>query len=241
MAGGVSVVGTGNRVVAVGGEFLAADLLPAFSTAHAAADADAVALTFVAAVVADIFGVNGGRLKAVFAFGFGLFGSGNQTAFEPGVFCNIHLETVVAGKQSALAGGAGMVGFEAAVFGAAAGGKAVTYGNLDFALVVFAVVNGGILRAGYAEALGIEVYAFAEYLRAFDGGMAAAADLCAAFAAAYAAVAVSGIVAVSPAFAVIAAGGNAQAYAAVNGNGNACIESCPAAAAAFLVCFLCGM
>lgn len=211
--------------------------LPEALAAHAAAKADAVAFALVAAVVLDIAVAEYACLKAVSACGFGCFARGDDTAFQFGVLFYIHLEAVVAGKQPALAADAQVVGFEGAVLGAAGGAEAVACGYLGFDAVVFAFVNGAVLRAGDAEAAAVKADAAAEHLYAFDGGVPAALDSGVALAAAYAAVAVADALSFAFAFAVVAAGGNAEGDAAVEAEGDAGVPAGFAAAAVFLLLF----
>ena len=202
---------------------------------EAAGGADAEAGAAVAAVVLDIAVGEGGRLKAVAVFGFGFFGGGDKAAFEIGVLLHIHPIAAIAGEEAALFGHRSMVGADLAVAEIAAAGHAVAHGDLGAALILAALVIGAVLQAFDVEALRIELDAAAEHLRAFEGGAAAALQGGGALAAADMAAEVGGFVAVAIAFAVVAAGGDAERDAVAEIERHAGIEAGLAVVALLLV------
>ena len=113
-----------------------------------------------------------------------------------------------------------MVGAALAAAVATAGAKAVAYGDLRGHVFLFAAEGGGVLYAFDIEIGGIKLYAFTDQLRALQGGVAAAVHKGLAAAAADMAVQVGGFVAVAVAFAVVAAGGKAEADAVIESKGN---------------------
>ncbi|CWR24833.1 Uncharacterised protein [Neisseria meningitidis] len=89
---------------------------------------------FVLAVVLNVAGSKGGRLKAVFTL----------------VFCALAV--------------------------IATGTEAITYGHLCTGVLLFALIGFSILNTFYMQVARICLYAFADELRTFEGGIPAAAD-----------------------------------------------------------------
>ena len=131
---------------------------------------------FVAAVVLNVAGSEGGRLKAVFPFAFGSSGGGDDAALEVRVVSDFDLIAVFSGINTTLLGYRGMVCFDFALAVTAACTASVAEGNLDVAVLLFALIGFCILNASDAEALCVQPYAFADDLRAFEGGITAASD-----------------------------------------------------------------
>ena len=69
-----------------------------------------------------------------------------------------------------------MVGPDFALAVTAACTESVAEGNLDVAVLLFALIGFCVLNASDAEALCVQPYAFADDLRAFEGGITAASD-----------------------------------------------------------------
>ena len=189
-------------------------------------------------MVGNVAVAEGGGAEAVFSLCFGLYRRSKQSAFEIGMAFNVDLISVFPGKNTALLTYAGMVGAALAAAVAAAGTKAVAYGDLRGHVFLFAAESGGVLYAFDIEIGGIKLYAFADQLRALQGGVAAAVYKGLAAAAADMAVQVGGFIAVAVAFAVVAAGGKAEADAVIESKGNTGIPTALAVFAALLVLLL---
>ena len=131
---------------------------------------------FVAAVVLNVAGSEGGRLKAVFAFVFCALARGDDAAFEVCMVSDLDLIAVFSGINTALLGYGGMVCFDFALAVTAACTESVTDGNLDVAVLLFALIGFSILNTFYMQVARICLYAFADKLRTFEGGIPAASD-----------------------------------------------------------------
>ena len=118
----------------------------------------------------------GGRLKKVFSFVFGTLARRDDTALEVCVVSNFDLIAVFSGINTALPGYGGMVGPDFALAVTAACTESVAEGNLDVAVLLFALIGFCVLNASDAEALCVQPYAFADKLRTFEGGIPAASD-----------------------------------------------------------------
>ena len=70
----------------------------------------------------------------------------------------------------------GMVGSDFALAVTAACTESITDGNLDVAVLLFALIGFSILNTFYMQVARICLYAFADKLRTFEGGIPAAAD-----------------------------------------------------------------
>ena len=160
-------------------------------------------------MVLNVAGSKGGRLKKVFSFVFGTLAGGDDAALEVCVISDFDLIAIFSGINTALLGYRGMVCFDFALAVTAACTESVTDGNLDVAVLLFALIGFAILNAFYMQVARICLYAFAAYLRAFDGSVATALDKGLAAFVADMAMAVGYAVAIAVAFADIAACGNA--------------------------------
>ena len=163
---------------------------------------------FVAAVVLNVAGSEGGRLKAVFAFVFCALARRDDAAFEVGVVSDLDLIAVFSGGNTALCADASVFGVDFALAVTAACTESVTDGNLDVAVLLFALIGFSILNTFYMQVARICLYAFADELRTFEDGGAALDKGLAAFVANMA-MAVGYTIAIAVAFADIAACGNA--------------------------------
>ena len=119
--------------------------VPAAVQIQTAADAEAFA--FVAAVVLNVAGSKGGRLKKGFSFVFGTLAGGDDAALEVCVISDFDLIAVFSGINTALLGYRGMVCFDFALAVTAACTESVTDGNLDIAVLLFALIGFAILYA----------------------------------------------------------------------------------------------
>ena len=90
---------------------------------------------FVVAVVLNVAGSKGGRLKKVFSFVFGTLTGGDDTALEVCVISDFDLIAVFSGINTTLLGYGGMVCFDFALAVTAACTESVTDGNLDIAVL----------------------------------------------------------------------------------------------------------
>ena len=70
----------------------------------------------------------------------------------------------------------GMVGSDFALAVTAACTESITDGNLDVAVLLFALIGFSILNTFYMQVARICLYAFADKLRTFEGGIPAASD-----------------------------------------------------------------
>ena len=118
----------------------------------------------------------GSRLKAVFAFVFGTLAGGDDTTLEVCLISDFDLIAVFSGINTALLGYRGMVCFDFALAVTAACTESVTDGNLDIAVLLFALIGFCVLNAFYMQVARICLYAFADELRTFEGGIPAASD-----------------------------------------------------------------
>ena len=159
-------------------------------------------------MVLNVAGSKGGRLKAVFSFVFGTLAGGDDAALEVCVISDFDLIAIFSGINTALLGYGGMVCFDLALAVTAACTESVTDGNLDIAVLLFALIGFCVLNAFYMQVARICLYAFADKLRTFDGGGAALDKGLAAFVANMA-MAVGYTIAIAVAFADIAACGKA--------------------------------
>ena len=159
-------------------------------------------------MVFDVAMGEGGRLKKVFSFVFGTLAGGDDAALEVCVVSDFDLIAVFSGINTALPGYGGMVCFDFALAVTAACTESVTDGNLDVAVLLFALIGFSILYTFYMQVTRICLYAFADELRTFDGGGAALDKGLAAFVANMA-MALGYTIAIAVAFADIAACGKA--------------------------------
>ena len=118
----------------------------------------------------------GGRLKAVFAFVFCALAAGDDAAFEVCMVSDLDLIAVFSGINTALLGYRSMVGSDFALAVIATGTESVTDSNLDIAVLLFALIGFSVLNAFYMQVARICLYAFADKLRTFEGGIPAASD-----------------------------------------------------------------
>ena len=159
-------------------------------------------------MVLNVAGSEGGRLKKVLSFVFGTLAGGDDTALEVCLISDFDLIAVFSGINTALLGYRGMVCFDFALAVTAACTESVTDGNLDIAVLLFALIGFSILNTFYMQVARICLYAFADKLRTFDVGGAALDKGLAAFVANMA-MAVGYTIAIAVAFADIAACGKA--------------------------------
>ena len=118
-----------------------------------------------------------------------------------------------------------MVCFDFALAVTAAGTESVTDGNLDVAVLLFALIGFSILNAFYMQVARICLYAFADKLRTFEGGIPAASDNRFAGRTADMGVAVGSTFPLSFTFAEISSGGNSKTDAVAYLDGYACIPA----------------
>ena len=163
---------------------------------------------FVAAVVLNVAGSEGGRLKAVFAFVFCALARRDDVALEVCVVSDFDLIAIFSGINTTLLGYGGMVCFDFALAVTAACTESITDGNLCAGVLLFALIGFAILYAFYMQVARICLYAFADELRTFEDGGAALDKGLAAFVANMA-MAVGYTIAIAVAFADIAACGKA--------------------------------
>ena len=119
--------------------------VPAAVQVETAAYAEAFA--FVAAVVLNVAMGEGRRLKEVFALIFCALARRDDTALEVCVISDFDLIAVFSGINTALFGYGGMVCFDFALAVTAAGTESVAEGNLDVAVLLFALIGFAILYA----------------------------------------------------------------------------------------------
>ena len=115
-------------------------------------------------MVLNVAGSKGGRLKKVFSFVFGTLAGGDDAALEVCVISDFDLIAVFSGINTALLGYRGMVCFDFALAVTAACTESVTDGNLDVAVLLFALIGFSILNAFYMQVARICLYAFADEL-----------------------------------------------------------------------------
>ncbi|CWR14796.1 Uncharacterised protein [Neisseria meningitidis] len=89
---------------------------------------------------------------------------------------DLDLIAVFSGINTALLGYGGMVCFDFALAVTAACTESVTDSNLDIAVLLFALRGFSILYTFYMQVARICLYAFADELRTFEGGIPTAAD-----------------------------------------------------------------
>ena len=118
----------------------------------------------------------GSRLKAVFAFVFCALGTGDDAAFEVGVVSDIDLIAVFSGVNTALFVYRSMISSDFALAVTAACTESVAYGHLGTGVLLFALIGFSILNTFYMQVARICLYAFADKLRTFEGGIPAASD-----------------------------------------------------------------
>lgn len=133
-------------------------------------------LAFVLAVVLNVAGSKGGRLKAVFTLVFCALAAGDDAAFEVCMVSDLDLIAVFSGINTALLGYRSMVGSDFALAVIATGTEAITYGNLCTGVLLFALIGFSILNTFYMQVARICLYAFADELRTFEGGIPAASN-----------------------------------------------------------------
>ena len=127
-------------------------------------------------MVLNVAGSKGGRLKKVFSFVFGTLAGGDDTALEVCLISDFDLIAVFSGINTALLGYGGMVCFDFALAVTAACTESVTDGNLGTGVLLFALIGCVILYTFYMQVTRICLYAFADELRTFEGGIPAASD-----------------------------------------------------------------
>ena len=127
-------------------------------------------------MVLNVAGSKGDRLKKVFSFVFGTLAGGDDTALEVCVISDFDLIAVFSGINTTLLGYRSMVGSDFALAVTAACTESVTDGNLDIAVLLFALIGFCVLNAFYMQVARICLYAFADKLRTFEGGIPAASD-----------------------------------------------------------------
>ena len=98
-------------------------------------------------MVFDVAMGEGGRLKKVFSFVFGTLAGGDDAALEVCVVSDFDLIAVFSGINTTLLGYGGMVCFDFALAVTAACTESVTDGNLDIAVLLFALIGFAILYA----------------------------------------------------------------------------------------------
>ncbi|CWO51310.1 Uncharacterised protein [Neisseria meningitidis] len=148
--------------------------VPAAVQVETAAYAEAFA--FVAAVVLNVAMGEGGRLKKVFALIFCALARRDDTALEVCVVSDFDLIAVFSGINTALLGYRSMVGSDFALAVIATGTEAITYGHLCTGVLLFALIGFSILNTFYMQVARICLYAFADELRTFEGGIPAASN-----------------------------------------------------------------
>jgi len=102
-------------------------------------------------VVLNVAGSKGGRLKKVFSFVFGTLAGGDDAALEVCVVSDFDLIAVFSGINTTLLGYGGMVCFDFALAVTAACTESVTDGNLDIAVLLFALIGFSILNTFYMQ------------------------------------------------------------------------------------------
>ena len=120
-------------------------------------------------MVLNVAGSKGGRLKKVFSFVFGTLAGGDDAALEVCVISDFDLIAVFSGINTTLLGYGGMVCFDFALAVTAACTESVTDGNLDVAVLLFALIGFSVLNTFYMQVARICLYAF-------EGGIPAASD-----------------------------------------------------------------
>ena len=150
--------------------------LPQRFVAYGNAGTQSKTFTFVLAVVFDVAMGEGGRLKAVFAFVFCALARRDDAAFEVGVVSDLDLIAVFSGGNTALCADASVFGVDFALAVTAAGTESVAYGHLGTGVLLFALIGFAILYTFYMQVTRICLYAFADKLRTFEGGIPAASD-----------------------------------------------------------------
>ena len=99
------------------------------------------------AVVLNVAGSKGGRLKKVFSFVFSTLAGGDDASLEVCVVSDFNLIAVFSGINTTLLSYGGMVCFDFALAVTAACTESVTDGNLDVAVLLFALIGFAILYA----------------------------------------------------------------------------------------------
>ena len=111
--------------------------------------------------------------------GFSCWGKRNFAKVSTYVIAKVSdfdLIAVFSGINTTLLGYGGMVCFDFALAVTAACTESVTDGNLDVAVLLFALIGFCVLNAFYMQVARICLYAFADKLRTFEGGIPAASD-----------------------------------------------------------------
>ena len=114
--------------------------------------------------------------ESVFTLVFCALAAGDDAAFEVCMVSDLDLIAVFSGINTALLGYRSMVGSDFALAVTAACTEAITDGNLDIAVLLFALIGFSILNTFYMQVARICLYAFADELRTFEGGIPAASD-----------------------------------------------------------------
>ena len=127
-------------------------------------------------MVLNVAGSKGGRLKAVFTLVFCALAAGDDAAFEVCMVSDLDLIAVFSGINTALFVYALVFCVDFALAVIATGTEAITYGNLCTGVLLFALIGFSVLNAFYMQVARICLYAFADKLRTFEGGIPAASD-----------------------------------------------------------------
>ena len=127
-------------------------------------------------VIAETVSFSSAVKSLPFSLPYNPLGTGDNTALEVCVISDFDLISVFSGINTALLGYGGMVCFDFALAVTAACTESVTDGNLDVAVLLFALIGFSILNAFYMQVARICLYAFADKLRTFEGGIPAASD-----------------------------------------------------------------
>ena len=99
-----------------------------------------------------------------------------DATLEVCVVSDFDLIAVFSGINTTLLGYGGMVCFDFALAVTAACTESVTDGHLCASVLLFALIGFSILNAFYMQVARICLYAFADELRTFEGGIPAASD-----------------------------------------------------------------
>ena len=114
--------------------------------------------------------------ESVFTLVFCALAAGDDAAFEVCMVSDLDLIAVFSGINTALLGYRSMVGSDFALAVTAACTESVTDSNLDIAVLLFALIGFSILNTFYMQVARICLYAFADELRTFEGGIPAASN-----------------------------------------------------------------
>ena len=179
-------------------------------TADCCAGTQSKALAFVSAVVFDVACRQCACAESVFTVIFCALATGDNAAIKLGVLFHIHLITRIARINAALFADALVLGVDFALAVTTAGTESIADSNLCAGVLLFALIALAILYTLNGQVLGINLYALADDLGAFDGAVAAALNDGSAAFVANMAMPVGDAVAIAMSFADIAACGNAQ-------------------------------